>query len=33
MRTGGDAQARIQDNMLLAFNTLMPRLAAEEREA
>ncbi|EOD05470.1 hypothetical protein EMIHUDRAFT_97349 [Emiliania huxleyi CCMP1516] len=26
MRTGGDAQARIQDNMLLAFKTLMPRL-------
>ena len=28
MRTGGDAQARIQGNMLLAFNTLMPRLDA-----
>ena len=28
MRTGGDAQARIQDNMLLAFKTLMPRLDA-----
>ncbi|EOD04449.1 hypothetical protein EMIHUDRAFT_121623, partial [Emiliania huxleyi CCMP1516] len=26
MRTSGDAQARIQGNMLLAFNTLMPRL-------
>ncbi|EOD31077.1 hypothetical protein EMIHUDRAFT_352830, partial [Emiliania huxleyi CCMP1516] len=26
MRTSGDAQARIQDNMLLAFKTLMPRL-------
>ena len=28
MRTSGDAQARIQDNMLLAFKTLMPRLDA-----
>ena len=28
MRTGGDAQKRIQDNMLLAFTTLMPRLDA-----
>ncbi|EOD34222.1 hypothetical protein EMIHUDRAFT_433934 [Emiliania huxleyi CCMP1516] len=28
MRTSGDAQARIQDNMMLAFKTLMPRLDA-----
>ncbi|EOD29458.1 hypothetical protein EMIHUDRAFT_468558 [Emiliania huxleyi CCMP1516] len=28
MRTSGDAQARIQDNMLIAFKTLMPRLDA-----
>jgi len=28
MRTSGDAQARIQGNMLLAFKTLMPRLDA-----
>jgi len=26
LRTSGDAQARIQGNMLLALNTLMPRL-------
>ena len=28
MRTGGDAQKRIQDNMLLAFSNVMPRLDA-----
>ena len=28
MRTGGDAQKRIQDNMLLAFSNVVPRLDA-----
>ena len=28
LRTGGDAQKRIQDNMLLAFSNVVPRLDA-----